>query len=81
MELLASLSSEGDFFGLTDADGTCLRFSFEDERNRYWLEVPRPDLSGSYGAHLSFEGAARIVENLPTLFPITGFDGFEFSSP
>ena len=80
MELLASLSSEGDFFGLTDEDGTCLRFTFEDEKNRYWVEVPRPDLSGSYGAYFSFDDAARIVETLPGSFPDSGFAGFEFAS-
>ncbi len=80
MELLASLSSDGDFFGLIDEDGTCLQFRFEDEKNQYWIEVPRPDLSGSYGAHLSFDDAAKIVETLPSLFPDSGFDGFDFSS-
>ncbi len=80
IELLSSLSSDGDFFGLIDEDGTCLQVRFEDEENRYWLEVPRPDLSGSYGAHFSFEAASNAVENLAGLIPDTGFDGFEFTS-
>ncbi len=80
IELLASLSTEGDFFGLIDGDGTCLQFRFEDEENPYWLEVPRPDLSGSYGAHFSFDEAAKIVASLPVIFPDKGFESFEFSA-
>lgn len=80
MDLLASLSSEGDFFGLFDEKDTCLQVRFEDGLNRYWVEVPRPDLGGSYGAHFDFEDAARIFANLPELFPDSGFAGFEFIS-
>ncbi|MDJ0760005.1 MAG: hypothetical protein QNJ19_11435 [Woeseiaceae bacterium] len=80
MELLASLSSEGDFFGLIDEDGTCLQVRFEDSKNSYWFEVPRPDLSGSYGAYYSYDAAAKAVENLPGIFPEAGLDGFKFSS-
>lgn len=80
LELLVSLSSEGDFFGLIDESETCLQVRFEDDANQYWVEVPRPDLGGSYGAHYSFDDAAAIFENLQPLFPSTGFPGFEFIS-
>ena len=80
MDLLASLSSEGDFFGLFDERETCLQVRFEDAPNRYWVEVPRPDLGGSFGAHLVFEDAVEIFENLPEVFPDSGFPGFEFIS-
>ena len=80
MDLLASLSSDGDFFGLIDERETCLQVRFEDEANRYWIEVPRPDLGGSYGAYFSFDDAAQIFEKLPALFPDIGFPGFEFTA-
>jgi hypothetical protein len=80
LELLASLSVEGDFFGLFDERNVCLQVRYESEENHYWLEVPRPDLGGSYGAHFSFDDAAKVFENLPDLFPETGFSGFGFSS-
>ena len=80
MDLLASLSSEGDFFGLYDEKATCLQVRFEEGPDRYWVEVPRPDLGGSYGAHFAFKDAARIFEDLPRLFPDSGFPGFEFIS-
>ncbi len=80
MELLASLSSDGDFFGLLDETDTCLQVRFEDERNQYWVEVPRPDMGGSYGAHLNFDDAVKIFKDLPERFPNTGFQGFEFVS-
>jgi hypothetical protein len=80
IELLASLSVEGDFFGVIDERGTCLQVRFENDENHYWLEVPRPDLGGSYGARFSFDEATKLLEDLPNLFPETGFSGFEFSS-
>lgn len=78
LELLASLSVEGDFLGLIDERGTCLQIRFENEENPYWLEVPRPDLGGSYGAHFSLDDVAKILENLPDLLPQSGFSGFKF---
>ena len=80
IELLSSLSVEGDFFGLIDSRNRCLQVRFEDNENRYWLEVPRPDLSGSYGAHFSFDEASKVFEELPDLIPERGFSRFEFLS-
>jgi len=80
LELLASLGVEGDFFGLIDERAACLQVRLQNDVKPYWLEVPRPDLGGSYGAQLSFDEAAKLLESLPDLFPNTGFSGFEFLS-
>jgi hypothetical protein len=77
-ELFVSLSAEGDFFGLIDERGMCFQIRFEREVNPYLLEIPRPDLSGSYNAQYSFGDAANVLEKLPDLFPKTGFSRFEF---
>ena len=80
LELLACLSTDGDFFGLVDEQNRVLQVRFEDVDLPYWLEIPRPDLGGSYGAHFSYEGAMAILGELPSHFPEEGFPMFEFLS-
>ena len=80
LELLAALAVEGDFFGLIDPKSVCLQVRYESEEDPYWIEVPRPDLGGSFGARCSYERATQLLGELPEMFPETGFSGFEFSS-
>ena len=79
LELLAALAVEGDFFGLVDSKDVCLQVRYEDEADPYWVEVPRPDLGGSFGARYSYDRAQKLFNKLPATFPDTGFLGFEFT--
>ena len=52
---------------------------YHEDQDKYWFEVPRPNLGGSYGKYLSFEESRDLLESLPVVFPLEGFEGFEFS--
>jgi hypothetical protein len=79
-ELLGALDQEDDFFGLIDVDGTTLQVIYETSKDRYWVEIPRPQQGGSYGRHLSFEGIAALFEALPAKLSLEAFPEFEFQS-
>ncbi len=79
-ELFGGLDVRDDFFGLIDSEGTTLQAFYEPDGDTYWFEVPRPDLKGSFGASLSFDQAADLMKSLPEVFPIDGFERFEFQS-
>lgn len=77
-ELFRSLNEDGDFFGLVDTQRTCLQIAYESEEDKYWFEVPRPDIGGSYGKYLYLEEALEVLNSLPMHFPTEGLVGSEF---
>ncbi len=78
IDLFESLSVDGDFFGLIDVNDVCLQIRFEGENRQYWIEVPRPDLKGSYGAYINYDSAIKVLRDLPSTLPLEGLSGFEF---
>lgn len=79
-EIFPLLNEEGEYFGLVDSNGTTLQAMYDEENDQYWFEVPRPDLQGSYGKHLSFDASMDLIKSLGRSFPVDGFDGFEFQA-
>ena len=67
-----------DFFGITDRDGTTVQFYVEDD-GRVWMEIPLPDLEGSYGKHLGKGDVTTVFEGLPELFSRDMVAGLEFA--
>lgn len=53
---------------------------YEPIEDRYWFEVPRSDIGGSYGKHFSFNEALATLKELPKSFPAEGLSGFEFTA-
>lgn len=78
LDLLSALSTEGDYFGLIDRNGSCLQVMYSQELSQYWIEIPRKDLFGSIGKYYKFEEAKIFLHSLPDEFPIDGFVGFNF---
>jgi len=76
LDLFLSLKHKDDFLGLIDKNETCLQILFGSKK--YWIEVPRPDLGGSYGTYLTHESILDTLQNLPDTFPLKGLNGFEF---
>lgn len=79
-EVLPVLKEHREYFGLVDSDGTTLQVMYDEEKDQYWFEVPRPDLGGSFGVSLSFDAALDLIKSLDDPFPPEGFEGFEFQS-
>lgn len=80
LDLFRALNSEGDFFGLIDSNKVCLQVMYKRDTEQYLIEVPRPDLRGSYGSYFTIEESAKILKSLPETFPLEGFLGFKFMS-
>ena len=79
-KLLPLLKEEGEYFGLIDAAGTTLQVAYEAKSDEYWVEVPREDLRGSFGARLSWESTHDLFASINSTFPLDGYDGFKFCS-
>jgi hypothetical protein len=73
------MKEDGDFFGLIDTKGTTLQALYHAADDTYWLEVPRPDLNGSFGAYLTFDEASDLIKSIDGDFPLEGFSGFRFN--
>lgn len=58
-----ALSSKDDFVGFIDADETTLQF-LVDGTDSVWVEVPAPELKGSYGIHTNRARALQIISRL-----------------
>jgi hypothetical protein len=79
-DIFPLVKEDKEFLGLIDAEGTVLQAMYDEGTGHYWVEVPRPDLQGSFGSNLSFDEAIDLIESLDGLFPREGFDGFEFQA-
>ena len=63
-DLLAEVAAlPENFIGFVDDSGTSIQF-FVEELDRIWVEIPFPDLQGSYGAHVPKAGMQEIVKDL-----------------
>jgi hypothetical protein len=58
-----ALSSKDDFVGFIDADETTLQF-LVDGADSVWVDIPAPELKGSYGVHTNRVGALQIIGRL-----------------
>lgn len=76
--LLPSLKEDGEFLGVIDSEGTVLQVAYLSDEDEYWIETPRPDLGGSFGAKLDFDGAKSLLDSLGAVFPLDGYDSFQF---
>ena len=79
-EIFPLLKEEGEYLGLIDPQGTTLQVMYHADEDRYWFEVPRPDLKGSFGAYLSWDSAHDLIKSLAGNFPKEGYPGFQFNS-
>lgn len=79
-DLLGSLQRDEDFFGVIDASGATLQVVYKSELDKYWMEIPMPAESGSYGAHYTFDEITDVFKALPDTFPIEAFARLEFQS-
>ncbi len=79
-DVIKSVKEKDDFCGLIDSNGNTLQTIYEEEIEAYWVEVPRPDLNGSYGMHMPFDCMLSLFQSLNgDDFPLEGFAHFEFS--
>lgn len=78
--LLSRAITDGDFLGLIDRDGTALQRMYEEDEDRYWLEIPVPAQGGSYGKHYRLDRLREILSNLPPRFDVTAFPDLRFES-
>ena len=60
-----ALSSKDDFVGFIDADETTLQF-LVDGTDSVWVDLPAPELKGSYGVHTN---RARVLQIISRLSP------------
>lgn len=67
-DLLARLTASGDYLGIIDADDHALQMMYDADDDRYWIEIPVPEESGSYGCHMNLAQIADVIETLPTRF-------------
>ena len=67
-----------DYYGITDRKGTTLQFLVDDD-GLVWMEIPFPDLSGSYGKHISKDDVPVVFGSLPELFSKDMLPGMEFA--
>jgi hypothetical protein len=58
-----ALSSKDDFVGFIDADETTLQF-LVDGTDSVWVDLPAPELKGSYGVHTNRVRALQIISRL-----------------
>lgn len=79
-DIFPLVKEDKEFLGLIDAEGTVLQAMYDESAGHYWMEVPRPDLQGSFGINLSFGEAINLIKSLDGLFPCDGFEGFEFQA-
>ncbi len=79
-QYLPSLKTDGEFFGAIDSEGTVLQVAYLSDEDEYWIETPRPDLGGSYGAKFDFVAAKALLVGLEATFPQEGFETFQFQS-
>lgn len=77
-ELLAQLTTDGDFLGIIDRDGNTLQMMYNADDDRYWIEIPCPENGGSYGCHMVRDQVVGLVEALPTRFALAMLRGAEF---
>ena len=66
--LFGRLRTDGDFVGLIGAEGHTLQIMYHPEGDRYWVDLPRPELHGSYGAYMTFDEVADLLKALPSEF-------------
>jgi len=79
-KLLPSLKEDGEFLGVIDSEGTVLQVAYLSDEDEYWIETPRPDLGGSFGAKFDFDAAKALLNSLESVFPPEGFESFQFQS-
>jgi hypothetical protein len=79
-KLLPSLKADGEFFGVIDSAGTVLQVAYLSDEEEYWVETPRPDLGGSFGAKFDFDGVKSLLYSLEGIFPEEGLESFQFQS-
>ena len=79
-DIFPSMKEDGEFFGLIDSRGNTLQAMYDADADRYWFEVPRPDLGGSFGVSLSFDDSMDLIKSLDGLFSQEGGEGFEFQA-
>lgn len=75
--LFPLLKDEGEYLGLTDSRGTTLQMIVTGDE-QYWVEVPNPEVNGSFGTRMDWDEVRELLRSLPAFFPTMGFDGFEF---
>jgi hypothetical protein len=79
-DIFPLVREDKDFLALIDAEGTTLQIMYDEDADHYCIEVPRPDLQGSFGTNISFDEAIDLIKSLKGLFPREGFEGFEFQA-
>jgi hypothetical protein len=79
-ELLGSFTKDGDFIGLIDNRGTTLQVMYEADDDAFWVEVPSPQLGGSYGARFSFDALTQLFKALPSEFGPESLTVLQFRS-
>ncbi|MDE0754170.1 MAG: hypothetical protein OSB26_05915 [Woeseiaceae bacterium] len=78
--LLPTLKEDGEFLGVIDSGGTVLQVAYLSDEDEYWIETPRPDLGGSFGAKFDFDASKALLNSLEAVFPEEGFESFQFQS-
>jgi hypothetical protein len=79
-KLLGELSENGGFIGLIDARDRTLQVAYDVPTGNYWIEIPSPDVQGSFGRHISFDQLTDLFKALPDELTPNAFRGFEFES-
>jgi len=79
-QLLPKMTSESDFLGIVDSEGTTVQFMLHRSENRVWMEIPTPEEKGSYGTNLSPDDLPSTIKSLPTRFCVEDFPEFRFQS-
>lgn len=59
----AAARAKDNFVGFVDRNGTTLQF-YVERPGHFWVEIPAPELKGSYGRDLTSEEAFGVVRKL-----------------
>lgn len=78
--LFPLIKENREYLGLIDSDETTLQMLYDADADSFWIEVPRPDLQGAFGAQLDYDAVESLLKSLPPKFPLEGFEGFAFAS-
>lgn len=77
-EYFGRMSSDRDFVGIIDANGTTLQMMYHAADDTYWMELPVPAKQGSFGAQLTFDEVVDILKALPREFSAAAFPMLRF---
>lgn len=77
-EILAAMDGDGDYMGVLDSDGTALQFVYEQEEDRFWVEIPLLDQRASHGCQRTYEQCVALLKDLPGTFKLQAFPDFAY---